>query len=90
MRPVMTWRELPGQSINNPLGCETPAWVLNVVSVTEPDSDDMITISAVEGEVTVWKEMNWYGLWRSPDLADFDETLLVEELHRINGTETTG
>lgn len=85
MKADATYRDLPGQSIYNPLGCEDPAWYLNVVSVTEPDKDEAIRISAVEGEVVVRHDMNWYELWRSPRMVTYEESLLIEERNRIGG-----
>lgn len=84
MRPDATYLDIVGQTIWNPLGCENPTWVLNVVSVSKPDADGAITISAVEGEIRCHKDMDWYGLWRSPEMADLEETLLIEERHRIS------
>lgn len=83
MRPDATFRDLPGHSIYNPNGCNDPAWVLNVISVSGLHPDGTILISAIEGEVRADYDMNWYGLWRSSEMADFEAILLIEEQHRI-------
>lgn len=80
-----SYRDIVGACIQNPLGCEYPAWYLNVLAVTEPDPDGFIKVHAVEGTVVVISDMNWHSLELTPELADLVETLLVDEAHRFEG-----
>jgi hypothetical protein len=57
-----TYRDIPGHTLWNPHGAEEPTWEITVESVTEPDEDGFVVITAVEGEVKVCSDMNWYSL----------------------------
>lgn len=78
-----TYRDLPGHVIGNPLGCEIPAWWLEVESVSEPDHEGMILIHSKQGTIRCNPDMCWHLLWVSPtEVArhkelGFDEAMLA-------------
>lgn len=65
MNGLAYW-QLPGRTISNPLGCEHPAWWLHVKDVSVPGPDGLITLSAVEGTITIRHDMRWDALEVTP------------------------
>lgn len=82
--PNRRWDSLTtGQTIE--LG-EEP-WRLDVLDVSEPDGDGMVTVWGLQGAVTY--AADWPVCPITPEDADLADSLLIEERARIIGTETS-
>lgn len=70
----------PGLAVRNPLGQEP--WVLDLVDVSLPDVELMITLAGVQGAVRV--SLDWPVELYTAAAADLETSLLLGEHHRLH------
>ena len=69
-----------GLAVRNPLGQEP--WVLDLVEVSRPDVELMVTLTAVQGVVRV--ALDWPVEIYTAAAADLEAGLLLDEHHRLH------
>lgn len=69
-----------GWAVRNPHG-EEP-WVLDLVDVTRPDVDLMVTLTGLQGTVRV--SMDWPVELYTAEAADLEASLLMDEHQRLH------
>jgi hypothetical protein len=68
-----------GMTIRNPLGKEP--WILDLVDVSEPDAELMVTLTAVQGVIRVaWD--TWADIYTAADAA-LEASIVMDETDRL-------